>query len=112
MKLKDIQKFQAEYDKKYWRVNKRIPTRELLLFLSTALAGEMGEFANLVKKLYRQKRWRVGYARDKKRNLKAEMADELIDVFIYTLIIAETLGIDLEKEYFKKQEKNIKRFKK
>lgn len=41
---------------------------------------------------------------------KSELAEELIDVFIYTLTIAGLLEIDLEEEFIKKLEKNRKRF--
>ena len=40
---------------------------------------------------------------------KGNLADELADVAIYLLGLAEIVGVDLEKEIIKKMEKNKKR---
>jgi len=61
-----------------------------LLWASNSLGGEIGEFQNLVKKIFR----------DHKGNamvLRKEMIDELGDVFWYWLFILEILGIEPEK---------------
>lgn len=63
----------------------------------TAVAGEMGEAANLVKKLRR-----IETAPDTHRpedgtaaEISARVADELADLVIYTDLLAARLGIDL-----------------
>ena len=66
------------------------------------LVGEVGEFANELKKVVRGD---VPY-----EERKAALAEELTDTFIYLMKIAAQTGIDLEAEYLKKLEKNQHRF--
>lgn len=61
-------------------------------FLALALCGEVGEFANLIKKDWR------GDQGDRFQKL----VDELADVANYTFIIAEALGVDLMEAMLKK----------
>jgi NTP pyrophosphatase (non-canonical NTP hydrolase) len=67
-----------------------------------SVTGEWGEFCNVVKKLDRG-------------SLTFEdafpmMKEELIDVFIYMFNLAAVMGIDIEKEYNVKRERNAERF--
>ena len=64
---------------------------ELVRFLCLALCGEAGELANEAKKA-----WRDGGDR------RAHMMSELADVGNYCFMLAEVLGVDLEKEMLKK----------
>lgn len=73
-----------------------------LPMVTLCLAGEVGEFANIVKKVAR-------------RSLTHEQAedalkDELADVFTYLLDIAGMMDMDLAEEYYKKREFNERRF--
>jgi len=70
--------------------------------LVVCLVGEVGEFANELKKVVRGD---VPY-----EERKAALAEELTDTFIYLMKIAAQTGIDLEAEYLKKLEKNRHRF--
>lgn len=70
--------------------------------LVVCMVGEVGEFANELKKVVR------GDAVYEER--KAALAEELTDTFIYLIKIAAQTGIDLESEYLKKLEKNRERF--
>lgn len=70
--------------------------------LVVCLIGEVGEFANELKKVVRGD---VSY-----EERQAALAEELTDTFIYLLKIAAQTGIDLESEYLKKLEKNRQRF--
>ena len=70
--------------------------------LVVCLIGEVGEFANELKKVVR------GDASYEER--QAALAEELADTFIYLIKIAAQTGIDLESEYLKKLEKNHRRF--
>jgi len=56
------------------------------LFFSNALAGEIGEYCNLIKKYYR----------DGKHNI-FKMRLELADIFIYLVLNARVIGIDLQQ---------------
>ena len=55
-------------------------------FLALALAGEVGELCNMVKK-----RWRDG------AELTAEIRDELADIRVYLELIAKCFGIEGDK---------------
>lgn len=70
--------------------------------LVVCMMGEVGEFANELKKVVR------GDAPYEER--KAALAEELTDTFIYLIKIAAQTGIDLESEYLKKLERNRERF--
>ena len=56
-----------------------------------AIAGEVGEACNLIKK----------YERDGEK-IKLELELELADIFIYTVLIAQYFDIDLEFAILKK----------
>jgi len=73
--MKRIKNFGAQH-KSYW---------------GCALAGEVGEACNLIKK----------HERDGK-DIKEELALELADVFIYTVLTARVFDIDLEASIINK----------
>ena len=75
----------------------------VLLELVVALTGEVGEFANITKKIARG-----DFTLD---SGKPELASELADIFVYLLKLAGQLGIDLEVEYKSKMRLNEERFK-
>ena len=58
-----------------------------LLWASNSLAGEVGEFANVVKKVYRDK----GGDQNK---LMYDLKDELGDIMWYWLFVCEILKVD------------------
>ena len=62
-----------------------------LTYWATAMAGEVGEACNVVKKLERE---RLGLRGS--RATLADLADELADVVIYVDLLAMSQGIDLE----------------
>ena len=68
--IKKIQSFGKSYPS-YW---------------GCAIAGEVGEACNLIKKLERDG-----------KDINSELAYELADIFIYTELIARYFGIDLEE---------------
>ncbi len=72
--------------------------------MALALAGETGEFCNLVKKIDR------GSLNFGDAHVKFDLAMELTDVFVYLLNLAGMMGIDLEKTYEIKRAENDKRF--
>lgn len=71
---------------------------------SLAMAGEVGEFCNIVKKVDR------GSLSIHDAKVRYELSMELTDVLIYVLNLAGLLGIDLEKSYHIKRSVNDKRF--
>lgn len=70
--------------------------------LVVCMVGELGEFANELKKVVR------GDAPYEER--RSALAEELTDTFIYLIKIAAQTGIDLESEYLKKLHNNQQRF--
>jgi len=71
---------------------------------SLGMAGEVGEFCNLVKKIDR------GSLDIRTPQVRYDLAMELTDVFIYLLNLAGMMHIDLEKTYMIKRGENEKRF--
>ncbi|MBL7169935.1 MAG: hypothetical protein ISS48_02875 [Candidatus Aenigmarchaeota archaeon] len=114
MTLKEIQKFQQEFDKKYFSKywNDKGIVRDKIDFLkdmTIALTGELGEFANIIKKANRDKnQLRQELSKDRLNKLR----EELIDCFIYLVILSNILEMDIEEELLKKVKFNEKRFQK
>ena len=71
---------------------------------SLALAGEVGEFCNIIKKIDR------GSLRYEDASTRYELMMEAADIFTYLLNIAGLIGVDLEKAYLHKRGENEKRF--
>jgi len=69
---------------------------EDLRFTALALAGEVGEICNLIKK-----EWR-GTLVDDPQRLRREMADELADIRIYLQLLALCLGVNLDTAVIQK----------
>jgi NTP pyrophosphatase (non-canonical NTP hydrolase) len=106
--LKDICKIQEEFDKSH-AVNNHSFYTDInedniaeLEHLAVCMIGEFGEFCNILKKVKRG-----DYKLD---TVKSDLNEELADTFIYLLKISNQFNIDLEEEFFKKLEKNKKRF--
>ena len=110
MDIKEIVKLQEEFQKEAFPDFLNIKNEEdfynKLLFLGVALSGEVGEFNNLIKKLYRSK----FYKKENLEGIDEKIKEEFIDIFIYLLLISIVLNIDIEKEFLKKLEINKKRF--
>lgn len=75
---------------------------EDLEHLLVCLVGEVGEFANLVKKVSRGD-FTIS-------DCKEDLTDELADILIYLLKAFAQLQIDPEKAFLAKLEQNEKRF--
>jgi NTP pyrophosphatase (non-canonical NTP hydrolase) len=73
-----------------------------VVYSGLALAGEAGEYANILKKVVRGDMTL--------QEAMPSLADELADVFTYTMLIAGQLHFDLLTEYVKKREHNMIRF--
>lgn len=107
MTLDEIKGFQKKFDLQfkgniefYEEINEN--KIEPLEHLIVCMLGEFGEFSNLVKKVKRG-----DFSLDE---VKKEINEEFIDIFIYLIKIANQLNIDIEKEYLKKMKKNEKKF--
>jgi NTP pyrophosphatase (non-canonical NTP hydrolase) len=75
-------------------------------YIALSLAGEAGELANLVKKLWRQLpevALPEGY-QAVPADARPAIADELADIVMLSLVLANHLGIDVEDELRRKLE--------
>lgn len=80
------------------------PAAHSVVHHSLALAGEVGEFCNIVKKIDR------GSLNFGDSKVRYDLAMELTDVFVYVLNLAGLLNIDLEKSYQLVRTNNEERF--
>lgn len=70
----------------------------ILVYYSNALAGEVGEVCNLVKH-------KVGGGTNNDNPSEEKIIEELVDVNIYLILLAERLGFDHKKfvnQFYKK----------
>lgn len=107
MELAKLIQLQTEFDREHGVVKPffvPISSGNLheLEHLVVCLIGEVGEFANELKKVVR--------GDSPYEESQVRLAEELTDTFIYLVKIAAQTGIDLESEYLKKLEKNRRRF--
>lgn len=108
MDLSQIINMQREFDNKHYgnfRWNEEIneDNIEMLEYLVLALAGEVGETANIVKKIIR--------GDFSFREKKSELETEIIDIFIYIIKLAYQMDIDIENVYLQKLKYNQRKFK-
>ncbi len=110
--IEELVKFQKEFDKNHGWLNEYDAHDdkffERLQYATIALAGEVGEFSNFLKKILRERK-----LNDRIDDTHmAAMKEELIDVFIYLIILSIILKIDIPKIYYEKMEFNEKKYKK
>ena len=111
MDLKEIVEINKTFsESRGWFFHKSNNNKEFLekiQYNSIALAGEVGEFANLVKKSVRSNLSNGEFPNDE---MLKRMREEITDVFIYLLLTASLLDVNLEKEFLASIKKNEKRF--
>jgi NTP pyrophosphatase (non-canonical NTP hydrolase) len=93
---------QCMIDSEAWFPNVHRQAHSAILHHTLGLAGEVGEFANLMKKVDRD-----SMSMDEALPL---LRQELTDVFIYVANLIGYLEMDLEHEYKKKRIQNDQRF--
>lgn len=69
---------------------------------SNAVAGEVGELCNVVKKLRRDDMGTKGTQDPSRPQLMAMLADEMADVFLYLDLLSEFYDIDLPRAIIRK----------
>jgi NTP pyrophosphatase (non-canonical NTP hydrolase) len=72
-------------------------------YMCLALCGEVGEVANIIKKLQRGSLVQTEEVRN-------DIAEEITDSFIYVIALAHACGVDLGKAYDAKRAINIGRW--
>lgn len=116
MDIDEIKSLQESFDKKHGWVIKTGNISEILSIISNdliGLMGEIGEFANILKKITLAQD-ALGSAEGRKifDELKEHLSEELIDAFIYILRIATHLKINIEDQYLMKLDINRRKFEK
>ena len=103
MNIEDFIRYQREFDENHssefnWSEKITQDNIEILQYLLLCMVGEFGETSNLVKKVIRG---------DYKLNeIRDELSEEIIDMFIYVIKLIYQLDIDIEDIYLKKM-KNL-----
>ena len=93
--IKEVTKFRDERDWKKFHTPKN---------LAISLAIEASELLEIFQ-------WTFDDELDEVVKLKrSEIEEELADVLIYLLLLADALKIDLKESFFKKMKKNEKRY--
>lgn len=107
-KLQELQKeFDLEYFSKFWNIREVSDFLNSLKHVAIALAGEVGEFSNIVKKIDRRVMNLGGGVGEEDLG---KLREELVDIFIYVLIGANLLDMDLGEAYLERLEYNKCRF--
>ena len=110
MNIKEFIEFQLDSDKKVGFESNRPHNLDDLIANTISITGELGEFANLVKKKLRKIKYNKTRLDEENLNIDKELKEELVDVFIYFLKLCAILEIDIEKEYLEKIKKVQSRF--
>jgi NTP pyrophosphatase (non-canonical NTP hydrolase) len=109
MNLIDIIKTQRQFDEEHGFNIKNQDIQEKYNQISKeliGLVGEIGEFANLVKKINLSL---DSHLEDDEAHItgrEAQMREELVDVFIYLIRLCDLLNVDIEKGYCAKLDAN------
>ncbi len=115
MDINELRSLQETFDKEHgWglKSNKLSELVDMLHRDLVGLLGEIGEFANILKKITLIKD-SYGIPKGNKmfKESKEQLAEELIDAMIYLFRMATHLKIDIEKEYLIKLDYNKLRYK-
>ncbi len=107
MNIEELLSIQDDFDSNYsskfnWNEKITDDNVEVLQFLIIAALGELGEVANLTKKIAR--------GDFLLSDMKSDLEDEVIDTLIYIVKICNQLGVDIENVYKRKLEYNRSRF--
>lgn len=112
MDLSQIARRQIEADVKRGFSKALQTDRERIAQLTqdtVGLIGEVGEFANLLKKADLTSRIE-GYGGVTIDSATPELREELADIMIYVFRLASVLGGDIENDLLKKMSKNDERY--
>ena len=113
MDIREMMEKSLEFSRRkfpeFWSFSTKEEWVHRLGFFALGIAGEAGEFANLVKKLSRKELY--GDSSGHSEVSEDELAEELVDVLIYTLLTFGILRRDPAKEFERKYRKLEERWK-
>lgn len=111
--MEGVFRLQKDFDARHgwdWSAPMKDSERtEKLKYGVIALAGEVGELANELKKALREAE---ASGRPIQKETYARLGEEVTDVFIYVVKLAMLLGIDLKRAHADKVKRNEERFRK
>ena len=110
MDIKQLIQLQLDSDKNLGFKNNRPHNLDDLAYSTIGITGELGEFADLVKKKLRLEKYGKERTDEKRKEFELKMKEELVDVFIYLMKLAAILEMDIEKEYLRKNRAVRKRY--
>jgi len=96
--LKNLQKFQYEHDKNFHPDIFSMKNQDQIRHIAHHLSKIAGIFGDYFDKLDHNE------TEDAEKILKGIKEKRIADSFIFSLMLANRLGLDLEKEYFKRIE--------
>jgi len=102
MEIKELKEF-AEKDNKRLKKRNQTSEKESILTNAIKLGEEVGEVNDEILKYF-------GYQRKEKLEKKNELSHEIADVIIVASVLAESLGIDIEKALKDKMKKVDERY--
>lgn len=115
MEINNLIQIQREFDTLHKWTPLKGDTRSILSAINKdiiGILGELGEFANIIKKLNLVADKNSGLSIDKEYSeYKEELSDEVVDTFIYLMRIISHLDIDITEAYFSKLEINRRKYK-
>ena len=108
MDLKRMMQLQDDFDREHcgwfeWSASVTEESLGVLAFLLVAVSGEVGELANVVKRVLR--------GDESLAAAQPQIEDEVADVFIYLLKLCNQMDINLERAFMTKLQRNKTRFK-
>jgi NTP pyrophosphatase (non-canonical NTP hydrolase) len=103
-RLVTLEKQALEDSERWFGDQMSMHTMRGLVHHALAMSGEVGEVANIIKKIDR------GSLDLNDATVRHELHMELVDVFVYLLNLAGLLGLDLEKGNTRKRSVNDARF--
>src|SRR5450830_970470 len=111
MNIQELIKLQVEFDEAHGFNLSFKNTHEKYLLISkeiVGLVGEIGEFANIVKKINLSLDLNSDISN--LTDLEANLSEELIDTFIYLIRLSVLLKVDIPNKYLKKKQKNSMKY--
>jgi len=104
MEIKELQEFVKKYNERMKKRNQTLE-KESILTNTIKLSEEVGEVSDEVLKYF-------SYQRKEKLEKNNELSYELADVIIVSSVLAEFLGIDIEKALKEKMKEVDEKYKK
>ena len=109
MDLNHLMQLQKQFDERHatafeWNKQVSEENMDVLEFLMISLVGEVGEVANIIKKVLRGDFALL--------SAMPAISEECADIFAYLMKMCNQMNINLEHAYLNKLKKNESRFKK